>query len=291
MIYSGIYPGGTDMQIDAHHHFWQPARGDYGWIPEDNDILNRAYGPADIAPHLAAAGIEATILVQAAPSIYETEYMLGIADATPHIAGVTGWVDFENQAHRAELVRLAGHPKFRAVRPMIQDIPDDDWMLRRDVQWGFEMTAELGLRFEALGFPRHIENFLTIFKRYPDMKVVINHCMKPQIAARDAMQFKQWADGMTLLAKETSAFCKFSALITEADENWQTEALRPYAEHIITSFGAERVMWGSDWPVCRLRGEYAEWRKAALALTADLGDAARAAIFGGTANNFYDLGL
>ena len=279
------------MQIDAHHHFWQPARGDYGWIPDDNDILNQAYGPADIAPRLAAAGIDATILVQAAPSIYETEYMLGLADATPHIAGVTGWVDFENQAHRAELVRLAGHPKFRAVRPMIQDIPDDDWMLRRDVQWGFEMTADLGLRFEALGFPRHIENFLTIFKRYPDMKVVINHCMKPQIAAHDAMQFKQWADGMTRLANETSAFCKFSALITEADENWQTEALRPYAEHIITSFGAERVMWGSDWPVCRLRGEYAEWRKAALALTAGLDDGARAAIFGGTANNFYDLGL
>ena len=279
------------MQIDAHHHFWQPTRGDYGWIPEDNDILNRAYGPADIAPHLAAAGIDATILVQAAPSIYETEYMLGIADATQHVAGVTGWVDFENHRHKAELPRLAGHPKLRAVRPMIQDIPDDDWMLRRDVQWGFEMTAELGLRFEALGFPRHIENFLTIFKRYPDMKVVINHCMKPQIAAHDAMQFKQWADGMTRLANETSAFCKFSALITEADENWQTEALRPYAKHIITSFGAERVMWGSDWPVCRLRGEYAEWRKAALALTADLGDGARAAIFGGTANNFYDLGL
>ena len=279
------------MQIDAHHHFWQPTRGDYGWMPEDNDILNRAYGPADIAPHLAAAGIDATILVQAAPSIYETEYMLGIADATPHIAGVTGWVDFENQGHKAELPRLAGHPKLLAVRPMIQDIPDDDWMLRRDVQWGFEMTAELGLRFEALGFPRHIENFLTIFKRYPYMKVVINHCMKPQIAAHDAMHFKQWADGMTRLANETSAFCKFSALITEADENWQTEALRPYAEHIITSFGAERVMWGSDWPVCRLRGEYAEWRKAALALTASLGDAARAAIFGGTANNFYDLGL
>ncbi|MGB2487045.1 MAG: amidohydrolase family protein [Candidatus Puniceispirillaceae bacterium] len=279
------------MQIDAHHHFWQPTRGDYGWIPEDNDILNRAYGPADIAPHLAAAGIDATILVQAAPSIYETEYMLGIADATQHVAGVTGWVDFENQGHKAELTRLAGHPKLRAVRPMIQDIPDDDWMLRRDVQWGFEMTAELGLRFEALGFPRHIENFLTIFKRYPDMKVVINHCMKPQIAAHDAMQFKQWADGMARLANETSAFCKFSALITEADENWQTEALRPYAEHIITSFGAERVMWGSDWPVCRLRGEYAEWREAALALTAGLGDAAIAAIFGGTANNFYDLGL
>jgi len=279
------------MQIDAHHHFWNPARGDYGWIPEDNSILNRAYTPADIAPHLSASGIDATILVQAAPTIQETEYMLGIADVTPHIAGVTGWVDFANQTHKTELTRLAGHPKLCAVRPMIQDIPDDDWMMRSDVQWGFEMTADLDLRFEALGFPRHIKNFLTIFRRYPEMKVVINHCMKPHIAGRDAIQFKQWADGMTRLANETSAFCKFSALITEADENWHTEDLRPYAEHVIASFGAERVMWGSDWPVCRLRGEYADWRNSAFELTAGLNDVERAAIYGGTANNFYDLGL
>ncbi len=279
------------MQIDAHHHFWNPARGDYGWIPEENTTLNRTYGPTDIATHLKAAGIDATILVQAAPSIGETEYMLGIADAVSHVAGVTGWIDFENLAHKSELIRLAGHPKFRAIRPMIQDIPDDDWMLRAEVQWGFKMTTDLGLCFEALGFPRHINNFLTIFKRYPDMKVVINHCMKPQIAARDASQFNAWADGIKRLALETSTYCKFSALITEAGKNWQVEELRPYADHVIASFGAERVMWGSDWPVCRLRGEYAEWRTAALELTADLSKAEHASIFGGTANKFYDLGM
>ena len=279
------------MQIDAHHHFWNPARGDYGWIPEDNTKLNRAYGPTDIAPHLASAGIDATILVQAAPSIGETEYMLGIADVTPFVAGVTGWVDFENLMHKSELVRLANHPKFCAVRPMIQDIPEDDWMLHNDVQWGFQMITDLGLRFEALGFPRHIKNFLTIFTRYPDMKVVINHCMKPQIAASDAVQFKAWADGITRLAIETSAFCKFSALITEADEDWQVDQLRPYAEHVINSFGAERVMWGSDWPVCRLRGEYADWRNAALEITDSLSETECAAIYGGTANSFYGLGM
>ena len=279
------------MQIDAHHHFWNPARGDYGWMPEDNATLNRAYGPADLAPHLAAAGIDATILVQAAPTIAESEYMLGIADATPHVAAVTGWVDFENPAHQAELARLAGHPKFSAVRPMIQDIPDDDWMLRDDVKWGFEAITDLGLRFEALGFPRHLENFLAIFTRHPEMKVVIDHCMKPQIATHDATQFKVWADGMTQLANETAAFCKFSALITEADADWQTDDLRPYAEHVINAFGAERVMWGSDWPVCRLRGEYAEWRAASLVLTDGCTDAEQAAIYGDTANRFYNLGM
>ena len=279
------------MQLDAHHHFWNPARGDYDWMPEDNTTLNRAYGPADLAPHLAAASIDATILVQAAPSIAESEYMLGIADATPHVAAVTGWVDFENAAHQDALARLAGHPKFRGVRPMIQDIPDDDWMLREDVRWGFDAITALGLRFEALGFPRHIDNFLTIFTRHPEMKVVIDHCMKPQIAAPDETAFRQWADGMARLARETSAFCKFSALITEAHADWQTEDLRPYAEHVITAFGAERVMWGSDWPVCRLAGEYTEWRAAALELTAGCSDAERRAIYGGTAQNFYDLDL
>lgn len=279
------------MQIDAHHHFWNPARGDYGWMPDDNATLYRRYGPADLAPHLQAAGIDATVLVQAADSIEESEYLLGLADATPHVAAVIGWIDFENTAHLDQLKRLAGHPKFKGVRPMIQDIPDDDWMLRDDVQWGFRAVADLGLCFEALGFPRHLENFLTILKRYPDMKVVIDHCMKPQIAAGSDRDFSVWAGGMTRLADETAAFCKYSALITEADTDWTTEDLRPYVDHVIAAFGARRMMWGSDWPVCRLRGEYGDWRAAAMELTSSLSDAETKAIYGETANSFYGLGL
>ena len=279
------------MQIDAHHHFWNPARGDYGWMPEDNATLCRHYGPADLAPHLAQAGIEATILVQAAASIEETEYLLGLADATPHVAGVIGWIDFENPAHLDQLRRLAGHPAFKGVRPMIQDIPDDDWMLRHDVQWGFRAVTDLGLRFEALGFPRHLQNFHTILKRYPEMKVVIDHCMKPQIANHTSESFQFWADGMTRLAEDTAAICKYSALITEAGADWTAADLRPYVDHVIAAFGADRVMWGSDWPVCRLRGEYGDWRAAAMELTTALSAAEKAAIFGQTANRFYDLGL
>jgi L-fuconolactonase len=282
---------GPLMQIDAHHHFWNPARGDYDWMPEDNATLYRQYGPADLAPHLSDAGIAATILVQAAASIEETEYLLGIADAAPHVAGVIGWIDFENPAHLDQLTRLAEHPKFKGVRPMIQDIPDDNWMLREDVQWGFRAIANLGLRFEALGLPRHLKNFLTILTRYPDMKVVLDHCMKPQIATDQAADFASWAEGMTRLADETDAFCKYSALITEAKADWHVDDLRPYVDHVIAVFGAERVMWGSDWPVCRLRGEYGEWRAAAMALTGSLSDAGTMAVYGQTANRFYDLGL
>ena len=279
------------MKIDAHHHFWHPSRGDYGWMPEDNATLFRAYGPADLAPLLAAAGITHTVLVQAAPSIEESEYMLGIADATPHVAAVTGWVDFENPAHGHQLERLASHPKFRGVRPMIQDIPDDNWMLRDDIRWAFEAVTALGLRFEALGLPRHIENFITLFSRHPEMKLVIDHCMKPDIANHSPAGFDSWADGMARLAGETSAFCKLSGVITEAAASWTVDDLRPYVDHVIAVFGADRVMWGSDWPVCRLAGEYADWHSAAQALTAGLGDSEKAAIYGQTANRFYDLGL
>jgi L-fuconolactonase len=217
--------------------------------------------------------------------------MLGLADATPSVAAVVGWIDFENPADLAHLKRLAGHPKFVGVRPMIQDIPDDDWMLRDDVQWGFRALADLGLTFDALGFPRHLANFHTILKRYPDLRVVVDHCMKPQIRDHSDANFRFWADGMARIADETRAYCKFSALVTEADPDWTLEDLRPYVAHVFDRFGADRVMWGSDWPVCRLRCEYGDWRAAAAALTADLSDAERERIYGGTASEFYGLGL
>ncbi|MCX7646516.1 MAG: amidohydrolase family protein [Rhodobacteraceae bacterium] len=276
-------------QIDAHQHYWHPGRGDYGWMPKDDPVLARPYGPSDLAPELAAHGIAGTVLVQAAPSVHETEYMLGIADATPHVLAVVGWVDFERPADRGELERLAGHPKFRGVRPMIQDIPDDDWMLRPDVQWGFRAVAELGLTFDALGFPRHLRNFLTILTRYPEMRAVVDHCMKPQIRDRSPEAFRHWAEGMARIAAETGAFVKFSALVTEADPDWTLDDLRPYAEHVLEVFGPDRTMWGSDWPVCRLRCEYGRWREAAEALTAGLTAAERARVFGGTAAEFYRL--
>jgi L-fuconolactonase len=275
--------------IDAHQHFWNPARGDYGWMPKDDPVLSRVWGPGDLAPHLARHGIDKTVLVQAAPSIAETEYMLGIADATPFVAGVVGWVDFERPADRAELRRLAGHPAFKGVRPMIQDIPDDGWMLRDDVQWGYRAVIEDGLTFDALGFPRHLDNFLTLLKRYPEMRVVVDHCMKPQIRSHSEMSFRHWADGMARIAGETGAFVKFSALVTEATPGWTVADLAPYVDHVIGAFGADRVMWGSDWPVCLLAASYDQWRAAAEQLVAGRTEAERAAIFGGTAARFYGL--
>ncbi len=276
------------MQIDAHQHYWHPDRGDYDWMPMDNATLARPYHPVDLAPMLARHGIERTVLVQAAATVEETEYMLGIADATPSVAAVVGWVDFEDERHRAHLERLAKHPKFVGVRPMIQDIPDDDWMLRPDIAWAFDAVQDLDLTFDALGFPRHLKNFHTILTRYPNMRVVIDHCMKPQIRDHGPETFANWAEGMRALANDTGAFCKFSGIVTESD-GWSLETLRPYADHVIEVFGADRVMWGSDWPVCQLEASYDEWRGAAEALTAGLSETDRAAIFGGTAQAFYRI--
>ena len=275
------------MLIDAHQHYWNPARGDYGWMPKDDPVLSRPYLPADLAPELEAAGISRTVLVQAAPTVEETEYMLGIADACGTVAGVVGWVDFEDPSHRAQLERFAAHPLFVGVRPMIQDIPDDGWMLRQDVAWGYAALTELGLVFDALGFPRHLANFHTVMTRHPDMRVVIDHCMKPQV--RDPSGFDRWAEGMRRLAEDTGAYVKLSGLVTEADAMPGVEDLRPYAELLLDAFGPERMLWGSDWPVCRLRCEHGAWLAMAQELTAHLDEAARARIFGGTAVEAYGL--
>jgi len=278
-------------RIDAHQHYWQPARGDYDWMPMDNAVLARSYLPADLAVHLASNNIDKTIMVQAAASVVETEYMLGIADATESVAGVVGWINFENPDDLYHLTRLSSHPKFLGVRPMIQDIADVDWMLRDDVQWGFEAICNLDLTFDALGFPIHLGNFLTILTRYSNMRVVIDHCMKPQIRdnAEGPHIFQQWADGMSRLADQTGAYCKLSGIVTEANEDWTIDDLRPFASHVLQSFGPERVMWGSDWPVCQLRATYDKWINTARALTVDLSVEDKAMVFGGTANRFYRL--
>lgn len=277
------------MIIDSHQHFWNPARGDYDWMPKGDPILDRIYRPADLVGALVRHQIDGTVLVQAAATVAETEYMLGLADGSDFVQGVVGWVDFEAPSYVKVLERLKGHPKFKGVRPMIQDIPDDDWMLRADVQWGFAALADLDLTFDALGFPRHLANFLTILKRYPTLRAVIDHCMKPQIRDHSAANFTFWAEGMARLAGETGAYVKFSALITEANPAWTVEALRPYVAHILKVFGPARVMWGSDWPVCRLRAEYGGWLGAARQLTAHLSVPDQKLVYGGAAEEFYRL--
>ena len=274
------------MNIDSHQHFWSPSRGDYFWMAGEGVApINRPILPQDMKPLLQQHGIDVTVLVQAAPTIEETEYMLGLADATDFVAKVVGWVDFENPSHIKHLERFARHSKFAGVRPMIQDIADQDWMHRADVQWAYQAIIDLDLTFDALGFPIHLDNFLTLFNRYPAMRTVVDHCMKPAI--RDNA-FNDWARTMKAIARETTAFCKLSGLATEAKPGWTTDTLRPYAEHVIDVFGPSRVMWGSDWPVLELNGTYNSWHSAAQEYL--LSDEERREVFGNTAARFYRIG-
>ena len=275
--------------IDAHQHFWNPRRGDYGWMPADDPIISQFYGPTDLKPSLEHIGIQQTVLVQAAPSLEETAYMLGIADVTPFVAKVVGWIDFEDSTQRPVLERLAQHPKFVGVRPMIQDIEDDDWMLRKDIQWAFEAIIELGLTFDCLGFPRHMENFRTLLMRYPDMKSVLDHCLKPQLRFASPQEFSDWADGMARLAQDTTACCKISGLVTEDDRMPSAEKMQPYIDHIVKIFGADRIMWGSDWPVCRLRCSYEDWHQLSQTLLSGLSPQEKNRVFQGTALEFYGI--
>ena len=189
--------------------------------------------------------------------------------------------------HRLE--RLSKHPKFVGVRPMVQDIPDKNWVLRNDIKWAFDAIEELDLTFDALGFPRHLENFKKCLLQHKEMRTVIDHFMKPQIVDHSEDNFKFWADGISALAEDTSAYIKFSGLITEASEEWTIDALRPYVEHILDKFGVSRILWGSDWPVCRLRAEYDVWHDTASELTDHLSNDDKAYLFGGNAIKAYKL--
>lgn len=276
------------MKIDSHQHFWTRARGDYTWLKPDHGVIYRDFGPADLEAYLVEAGIDGTVLVQAAATTAETDFMLSIAETSDRVKGVVGWIDFEAPSDLATLKRFAKHPKFRGVRPMIQDIADVDWALRPDLDWAYRAIIDLDLTFDFLGFPRHLDRALTLLKRYPDMRVVIDHSMKPEIAAG---RFEPWATGMRRLAEETSASCKLSGLVTEAGPDWTIDRLRPFVAHVLDIFGPDRVMWGSDWPVLDLAGTYPGWYDTAQKLVAETCSDPKAAakIFGETARTFYRL--
>ncbi|WP_029042617.1 amidohydrolase family protein [Cucumibacter marinus] len=276
----------TAERIDAHQHFWRLERGDYGWLTPEFGPIYRDFGPDDLAPLLKQHGIAGTVLVQAAPTDAETDYLLGIADGNDMVRGVVGWVDFEAEDAVERLRDLARHPKFVGVRPMIQDIPAEDWMLNPAFAPVFEAIAELGLVFDALVLPRHLTHLDTLIKRHPQMTVVIDHGAKPEIATG---RLDVWATDMVRLAAHENCHCKLSGFVTEAGEDWNVEQLAPYVAHILSVFGPERVIWGSDWPVMTLAAAYEDWVTATDVLIAGLHAAERAAVLGGNARRVYKL--
>jgi L-fuconolactonase len=270
----------ASMRIDAHQHFWRPARGDYGWLAAAPAALQRDFLPVDFTPIAAACGIDGTVLVQAAPTSEETRFMLGLAEAHPIIRGVVGWCDL---AVPDGLAALA-HPLLLGIRPMLQDIAETGYILRPELAAGLEAVIGSGLAFDALIQPRHLGVIDTLLRRHPRLRLVVDHAAKPRIGGDG---FDAWAEGMAALAAHPGAHCKLSGLVTEAASGWSTEVLAPFVSHLRRCFGAERLIWGSDWPVATIAASYEAWLRAAQAL---IPAAEHPAVFGGNAARFYGLG-
>jgi L-fuconolactonase len=272
------------MRIDAHHHLWTLARGDYGWLTSELAPIYRDFGLPDLAPHLAAAAIEGTILVQAAPTEAETLFLLDIADSAELVRGVVGWMDFDASDGAARIDALAAHNLLVGLRPMVQDIADDDWLLRPGLTPLLAAMTRNALVFDALVLPRHLPNLLRLIDRHPDLTFVLDHCGKPRLATGE---IAIWRRDIALLAKHPNIVCKLSGLVTEAAPDWQIADLRQAVDHVVACFGLQRLLWGSDWPVVNLAGGYAKWFAATETLLVDLSPGEKAAIFGGNAARIY----
>jgi len=272
------------MRIDAHHHLWTLARGDYGWLTPKLAPIYRDFSLSDLAPHLAKSRIEGTILVQAAPSEAETMFMLGVAEAAEIVRGVVGWIDFDAEDAAARIDALAAQKFLVGLRPMVQDIAEDDWLLRPSLAPLLTTMTRHGLVFDALVLPRHLPRLLEVIDRHSDLQFVLDHCAKPHLATGD---IAQWKRDIAQIAKRLNIVCKLSGLVTEAKSDWQIEDLRPAVDHVRACFTPQRLLWGSDWPVVNLAGGYDRWFAAAESLLADLWPAEREDVFGGNAERIY----
>ena len=258
-------------------------------MPKDNPILNRKYEVKELSQVSESIDLRKTILVQAAATNAETEYMLNIAENSDLVCGVVGWVNFEDKNQLEQLKIFAKHQKFLGVRPMIQDIPDENWVLNKNFDIFFKSIIDLDLSFDALGFPIHLENFYTIASRYPSLRFIIDHLMKPKICNNNQEEFIHWQKGINKLSKLENVYCKFSGMVTEACEKWTEQDFKPYIDEILNLFTDKKIMWGSDWPVCNLRTNYLGWYNSATNLTKELSLAERQNIFYNNAKRFYKL--
>ena len=276
------------MHIDAHQHYWDPARGDYGWLTPDLKSLYRTFGPDDLAPLRERADVQRTVVVQAAPTLEETRYLLDLAREEASIAGVVGWVPMLSNDSPALIAEFARDAKFKGIRPMLQDIADDDWIANPDLAPAVEALIAQDLAFDALIFTRHVDALEIFIKRFPKLRIVVDHGAKPPI--RDGQSgWQSWADGITRLARLPHVHCKLSGLATEAASGWTEATLQPYVDHLLQSFGPARLMWGSDWPVLNLNGDYLLWHSVSNTLLTGLSDSERNAVFGANATAFYRL--
>ena len=278
------------MRIDGHQHFWKVERRDYHWMSPTVPVLCRDYLPNELLPHLVKHGISKTILVQAAQTVAETDYLLELAAQNSFIAGVVGWLDMEDPdfPHQFELYRR--NPRFIGLRPMLQDISDPAWIVRPQVLKSLQLVADADFPFEFLTYTQHLPYVLRALESVGLLRAVIDHISKPEIRNR---KIEPWKRLMAQAAQHENLYCKLSGIITEADPlHWSAEELRPYIEHTVDCFGWDRIIFGSDWPVCLLAGSYDQVIQALIeVLQSRMDITSEGKLFGINAMHFYKLSL
>lgn len=277
------------VRIDAHHHVWDLTVRDQPWT-RALPTLRRSFSMADLRPALEAAGIRATVVVETVDSAEETAELLSLADTDPHVAGVVGWVDLTAPDVAAEIERLrggVGGGHLVGVRHQVQSEPDTGWLLRDDVGRGLRALGSAGLTYDFVVTADQLPLVIKAVRRNPDVRFVLDHAGKPRIAAGE---IDGWRRDVAELAAHQNVAVKLSGLVTEADPTcWTIAQLRPYADALLDTFGANRVLFGSDWPVCLLAAAYGDVVSVADQLVASLTPVERAGVFGGNALRWYRL--
>jgi len=275
------------IRIDSHQHFWKYDPREYGWIEERMGALRRDFLPADLEPQLKASGFDACVAVQARQTLEETAWLLALAERTPFVVGVVGWVDLCSADVRAQLQRLGKRSKLVGVRHIVQGEPDDRFLLRPDFGRGIALLEEFGLAYDILIYPRHLAVAAEFVNRFPRQRFVLDHLAKPEIARGE---IRGWSRDMRALAAAPNVHAKLSGLVTEADWNrWTPAQIRPYLDVAFECFGPGRLMIGSDWPVCTLAGDYGGVMGVVTEYLNDRPAAEREAVRGGNAREFWNL--
>jgi L-fuconolactonase len=245
------------MKIDSHQHYWHFNTADYGWMGENMSVIKRDFLPTDLLPELKSIDFDGSVAVQARQSLEETNWLLQLADEHPHIKGVVGWLDLQSEQAEEQIAAFAKHHKAVGVRHVIHDEEDLDFMLRPAFIRGVQLLEKYDLAYDILIFPTHLTNTIEFVKQFSDKQTfVIDHIAKPLI--KDGI-VSPWKEDIVALAKFPNVYCKLSGMVTEADWNtWKPENIRPYLDVIMDAFGPERILIGSDWPVCLVAGKYSE---------------------------------
>ncbi|MFF7559385.1 amidohydrolase family protein [Streptomyces pseudovenezuelae] len=275
--------------VDAHHHVWDLSVRDQDWIASDSP-LRRNFTLADLAPEAAAAGVDRTVLVQTVTVPEETPEFLALAAGHELVAGVVGWTDLTRPDIADELARLRSLPggtRLKGIRHQVQGEPDPGWLLRPDVRRGLTAVADAGLVYDLVVLPHQLPACVKAAESLPQLTFVLDHLGKPPIASGGP---ERWATDVRALAALPNTVCKLSGMVTEADlATWTIDDLRPYADTVLDAFGPDRLMFGSDWPVCTLGATYGETMSVTKELTAGLGASEQADVLGGTATRTYGL--